>query len=116
MSIDQTLRLDSDAISSRVRGLITRTDLDEPEAVALRLGVSEDALRATIRHAAPEPALEVLAAIVCEYGVDPTWLLTGKYDSSTHLPVLDERGADCGEAVRELVARVKARRTDTPNG
>lgn len=33
---------------------------------------------------APNPTIEVLAAVIREYGVDPTWLLTGIYDGGSH--------------------------------
>ena len=37
----------------------------------------------------PHPTVEVLAAVIGEYGVDPTWLLTGVYDSRTHRDAIE---------------------------
>jgi hypothetical protein len=46
--------------------------------------VHESALRDTIDELAPYPTVEVLVAIIREYGIDPMWLLTGTYDPETH--------------------------------
>ena len=52
--------------------------------MAARLGVDEVSLRMSIDPLAPYPTLDVLSAIITAYGVDPTWLITGEYNSSTH--------------------------------
>jgi hypothetical protein len=76
--------IDSSAIAARVRGLIGCQERERLEATVQRLGVSELALRLSIDELSPYPTLDVLAAIVREFGVDPCWLIHGEYDSATH--------------------------------
>jgi hypothetical protein len=76
--------LDSIGIAARLRGLIGGQEQGDLGAVASRLGVDEVSLRMSIDLLAPYPTLDVLSAVVKAYGVDPTWLVTGEYNSSTH--------------------------------
>jgi transcriptional regulator with XRE-family HTH domain len=55
-----------------------RHDSGDFLATANRLGVSESALCGFTNERSPNPTLDVLAAIVNEYRVDPTWLLYGE--------------------------------------
>ena len=96
-------------IASRIRGLLSgQGDLS---ALAARLHVDEVALRISIDELSPYPTLGVIAAVVREYAVDPSWLLTGTYSAATHREALSA-------ATNELpvkVARVARRHeTDTP--
>lgn len=52
--------------------------------MASRLRVDEVSLRMSIDSLSPYPTLDVLSAVVTAYGVDPTWLITGEYNPSTH--------------------------------
>src|SRR6185437_3771471 len=54
------------------------------EHVAARLRVSDDALRATLDARQGARILDVLTAIVREFGVDPHWLATDVSDGHTH--------------------------------
>jgi hypothetical protein len=92
---------DAAAIAARVRALVGGHD--HSEIAARRLGVSELALRVTTDEDEPMPTLTVLAAVVRELGVDPTWLLTGSYNAVTHRRVLE--GHD-GEPDRPVAARL----------
>jgi hypothetical protein len=38
----------------------------------------------------PHPTLEVVAAVVQQYGVDPSWLLSGEYDPAAHRAAIDD--------------------------
>ena len=75
---------------------------------ARRLAVGEIALRTALDEVAPVLTPEVVAAVVREYGVDPTWLLTGDYDSQTHRMALE---ADATRDVDAINAMVTARLT-----
>ncbi len=77
-------------IAERVRALIGGQDQETLEATAERLGVTEAALRMTIDRWSPHAVLSVLAALVRTYGVDPSWLVTGKYDPATHHVALEQ--------------------------
>ncbi|HEV8218265.1 MAG TPA: hypothetical protein VGP95_20585 [Gemmatimonadaceae bacterium] len=85
-------------IAKRVRALIGGQDRETLEATAARLGVTEVALRMTIDRWSPHAVLNVLAALVRVYGVDPSWLVTGEYDPATHHVALEQgesfRGTD----------------------
>jgi len=79
--------LDRIGIASRLRALFAGQD---DEAIANRIGVGEGAVRASVSEQHPHPPMEVLVAVVGEYGIDPTWLLTGEYDVATHRHSLEE--------------------------
>jgi hypothetical protein len=96
---------DSQRIAARVRGLIGGQDGGNLAVVATRLGVSELSLRLTIDESSPQPTLAVLLAIIREYAVDPTWLLTGQYDAATHRQAMATDRAAAAEALRQVAAR-----------
>jgi hypothetical protein len=52
--------------------------------IAERLRVDEASLRQSLDAERPHPTLEILAAVVREYAVDPTYLIAGYYDPRTH--------------------------------
>lgn len=76
--------MDRQGIAGRLRGLIGGQEQGDLGAVAARLGVDEVSLRMSIDSLAPYPTMDVLASFVVQYGVDPTWLLTGDYNSGSH--------------------------------
>jgi len=76
--------MDRIGIAARLRGLIGGQEHGDLGATATRLGVDEVSLRMSIDPLAPYPTLDVLAAVVSSYGVDPTWLVTGEYNPATH--------------------------------
>lgn len=104
--VTESIRSPSDprCIAARIRGLIAGQEAGVIEATARRLGVGELALRMSIDELAPVPAFEVITAIVREYGVDPTWLVTGEYDAQTHRIALDTEPARHLSVVRAVVA------------
>lgn len=75
-------------IAGRIRGLLAGQDAGLPDA-ARRLGVDEVALRMSTDELAPYPTIDVIAAVIRLYGVDPSWLLTGHYDGATHRESLE---------------------------
>ena len=89
------------AIAARIRSLLAGQDGGDPAVCAHRLNVDELGLRMSIDELAPNPTINVIIAIVTAYGVDPTWLLTGEYDSATHRAVLEE-----SEPVERAVSRL----------
>jgi hypothetical protein len=83
------MSVDRDGIAARLRGLLGDFEQYELEDFAERLGVPEVSLRASVDTLSPHPSPEVLAAAIRLYGIDPTWLLTGKYDAQTHRSVIE---------------------------
>lgn len=94
-------------IAERIRGLIGGQDATLA-LTAARLAVDELPLRMSIDPDSPYPTVDVIAALVREYGVDPTWLLTGTYDPVTHRNVLETTTAELPAAVSVLVGRTYA--------
>ena len=92
------------AIAARIRALIACEDPDPSEA-ALRLGVNEDALRASMDYIDPSPSVEVLAAVVVLYGVDPTWLVSGGYDAATHRAAMEVQGVVDHEHLTRFISQ-----------
>ena len=56
----------------------------------------------SIDELAPYPTIDVLTAVVREYGIDPCWLLTGDYDSATHRRSIDADNQTLATALRDL--------------
>lgn len=75
-------------IAARIRGLLTGQDGGDLAKTAARLRVDATSLHVSVDEMAPYPTLDVIAAVIREYGVDPSWLLTGLYDSLTHRKAL----------------------------
>ena len=54
------------------------------------LRVPPQDLKTAIDPVLPFQSIAVLEAVVREYGVDPTWLITGDYDVRTHVQSVDD--------------------------
>ena len=85
-------------IAGRLRNLLDGEDL---AAAANRLAVSELSLRMSVDEMSPHPTIEVIAAVVRHYGVDPAYLLTGVYDPASHRKVMDADTAVICDIVRQ---------------
>jgi hypothetical protein len=83
-------RFDRIAIAERLRELVGGPHREDLGEVAARLGLEELSLRMSIDEESPHPTVEVLAAVIRQYGIDPTWLLTGVYDASTHRSSMED--------------------------
>jgi hypothetical protein len=83
-------------ISERIRALIAGRYGERRNDAAAGLGISELELTAILYGRGPTPSADRLAAIltrvVRHFGVDPSWLVTGRYDVRSHLAA--EEGAD----------------------
>ena len=97
------------AIAARIRGLLGGQDSTLSDA-AKRLRVDEISLRMSVDTLAPYPTVDVIAAIVREYGVDPTWLLTGDYDAATHRVIADKHTGELPLAIHHLIDRITPHR------
>ena len=98
--------IDRFAIAARLRALLFAPDpRAHLGAIAESLGVRESMLRASIDEESPHPWIEVLLAVIRRFGVDPTWILTGVYDQSTHREALENEEAAERMLVRTTLAR-----------
>jgi len=107
--VQPTDESDRQSVAARVRSLVDHDETGDWGAIARHLRVDELELRITIDAKSPHPAMGVLLAVIREYAVDPTWLLTGEYDSATHRRTLSGDRAVLIEVVKDV-----ARRHDTP--
>jgi hypothetical protein len=101
--------VDRQGIAARLRGLLGGQDNGDLGVIAARLGVDEMSLRLSIDDLSPYPTVDVLAAIVSTYGVDPTWLLTGQYSAATHRTAAEEGKREVANSIRTMIRR------DTPS-
>ena len=94
-------------IATRLRALL-RVGHEELGVTAHRLGVEELALRMSVDEVSPFPTLDVLVAVVAHYGIDPSYLLTGVYDTATHRQVADADPKVVAAAINDYVKREHA--------
>ncbi len=97
------MSLDWYGIAERIRGLIRVDDGGDVRAVAARLGVDEQSLRASVDGRAPLPTPAVISALVRVYGLDPSWVLTGEYDPASHRVALESDRVELDAFVRRLI-------------
>lgn len=98
-------------IAERLRKLLPDEDLS---SVAQRLGVEELSLRMSIDELSPFPTLDVLAAVVMHYGIDPSYLLTGEYDAATHRKLADADRSVIAETLEQFTRRDSTRVISRP--
>jgi len=98
--------MDRHGIAARIRGLINGQEKGDIAEIAARLGVPELSLRMSVDELSPHPTIEVLAAIVRTYGIDPSWLLNGEYSSASHIEAATVEETGGREAVTRLVNRL----------
>lgn len=98
------MAIDWGAVSARINGLVSvGGEIDFPR-VAQRIGVSEQQLRDAVNDRSRIASLYVLGAIVRTFGLDPSWALTGVYDSDTHRAALAGDRAEIDELLKRLVS------------
>lgn len=95
-------------IAARIRGLLTGQDGGDLGAAAVRLRVDATSLHMSVDEQAPYPTLDVIAAVVRVYGVDPRWVVTGEYDSVTHRRSLELTTDEMPVMVGQLLTDVGA--------
>ena len=98
--------MDRHGIAARIRGLIGGHEKGDSGDIAARLGVSELSLRMSVDELSPHPTIEVLAAIIRTYGIDPNWLLNGEYSVASHIEAASVEETGGREAVTRLLNRL----------
>jgi len=92
-------------IAARLRELLAAAGRNDPASAARELGVDEVSLRMSIDELTPYPTIDVLGAVASYFGVDPTYILTGQYDPTTHRHALELDADGCRALFGELVQR-----------
>jgi hypothetical protein len=103
---------DRRGIAERLCELIGGQDDGDLAATACRLRVEELSLRMSVDPLSPHPTMEVIMAVIREYGVDPTWLLTGEYQSSSHRAAME--GNQLPAPLRAFIAYRRGSISDPP--
>ena len=103
---------DRAGIAERLRALINGQDDGDLADASGRLHVEELSLRMSIDPLSPHPTIEVIMAVIREYGVDPTWLLTGEYQSSSHRVAME--GDQLPAPLRAFMAYRRASISEPP--
>ena len=93
------------ALAARIRGIVAGQDHGVIEATARRLGVSEVSLRMSVDELDPYPTVDVVFAIIRQHGVDPTWLLTGEYDATTHRSAIEDEANFAASKLGSVIAK-----------
>lgn len=96
---------DNKAIAERLRALLDTEHEDDWDRLADRLGVNVLALHMSLDEIAPQPTVDVIAAVVAAYGVDPNWLLTGAYSSETHRSAAEQDRESVRRTIEALTDR-----------
>jgi len=95
---------DRAGIAARIRGLLSNLMTIDRSIVAASLGVDATSLQMSVDEQAPYPTIDVIAAVIRAYGVDPRWLLTGEYDGVSHRNSLDLTTDEMPALVAKLVS------------
>ena len=96
---------DNRQIAARILGLIAGQG--ELSDVAGMLEVAESALRMSVDETTPYPTFDVIMAVVHHYGVDPSWLITGAYDASSHRAALQASAIDLPTVINDVVSSLR---------
>jgi hypothetical protein len=82
-------------IAERVSALVAGRYRERINDAAVGLGIGERELSALLQGRASmmraEPLVDALTRVVRHFGVDPSWLVTGRYDVRTHVVAEDQR-------------------------
>jgi len=97
--------LDRAGIAARLRGLLCGQHSGNLSEIAALLGVEELSLRMSVDSLSPHPTVDVMTAVIHHFGVDPTWLLTGIYNPTTHRAAAEGLGSVTGDMRAALERR-----------
>ena len=99
------MNIDWTKISERLAGLVKVDDARDIPTIAGRLGVDEASLRTVVLKDSGGVSTRSIAIIARLYGLDPTWVITGKYDPATHSRALNANVDEISIIVNTLLAR-----------
>jgi hypothetical protein len=97
------------AIAGRVRSVLADEPQQSIDLLVATLRASPDAVRSLVEGSSTIDVallIDVVAALVRGFAIDPQWLLTGQYDPTVHrraLLLAEDRGIDGERAIRQFV-------------
>ena len=97
------MRIDWGGVAERISALVTASGQENVAGSALRLGVTEPQLREAMSGRSRFGSLKVVTAVIREFGLDPSWLVTGEYDATTHRAALEGDRHEIDSLVKRLV-------------
>jgi hypothetical protein len=97
MSVDWT------GISARVREVMRLEEFGIERASA-RLSLDQQLLQSGVDGVSRSATMKVVEALVRVYGLDPTWIVTGKYDPATHRVAMQAKGEELTAILKRLVS------------
>lgn len=95
--------VDWEGIAGRIKGLINIADPEQIESAAARLGVDQQTLELAAHDRSPTATLGVINALIRVYGLDPTWVMTGRYDAATHRAALEGDAKKIDELLSQIL-------------
>jgi hypothetical protein len=98
------MTIDWRAVSDRVRIVTGVPDRNDLRDAARQLSVSEAQLRDAVTGRFRLGWQKVLSAVVRQHGIDPSWILTGRYDGTTHTASLEGDRVEVELLMKRLVA------------
>ena len=106
--------IDFNSVAARIRGLLHGHDKGDLAVSAIRLRVSGASLRATLDDVDARPTIGVLVAVVRYFGLDPNWLLTGRYDPDAHRRAALASPEEMRTTIEEILAAHGSTTRPTP--
>ena len=104
-----------DAVAERLRSIIRVSSEAEISETAERIGVRDDILRESLSGRSRLSAVKVIAALARHSGVDPTWILSGHFDPSTHRMSLEGTVEETERVVKNLIGQMGRNGNETPS-
>src|SRR6185503_13901076 len=98
------MSIDWKQVSHRIRVLLGAPDERALSVAAQRLNVAEASLRAMLERPLGKFDLRTIAGIVRVYGIDPMWVLTGRYDRATHHRALESTTEEIGTSLEKIAS------------
>jgi hypothetical protein len=92
-------------IAARLRAVLGTPGAVDLCDLAIRLRIDQMSLILSLDATTPYPTIDVIAAVVRRYGIDPWWLLTGEYSVSTHRSSLETTTEEMPAIVEALIGQ-----------
>jgi hypothetical protein len=96
------------AVAHRIHGLVRVHDGSDVPGETARIALEERVLRERLQREPLDVAIRLLTSVVRLYGLDPTWVLTGVFDTATHRTALEGSAEETTLLVERLIVDMSA--------